>query len=287
MRLNSDITVPTKRSTVTESFNQIISDLTEAAALLPERPKILTRASKTAAYALLARVNLCLGNYSEALLFSNKCLKLYSRLLDFNTLSPGAEFIGLYNAEVLFHETFSSPSYITYNCIVDSNLISQYNDNDLRKTIFFKKNTTEGYAFKGNYNNLTNPIFCGLAVDELYLIRAECYARTGKISEAMDDINSLLKSRWSSSVNYSPLTAANAEEALNIILKERYKSLILRGTRWLDLRRLNLETSHRTTLKRKIGDQEYSLEPNSDQYAFPLPDDVVEQTGVKQNPGWK
>ncbi|MGN7720255.1 RagB/SusD family nutrient uptake outer membrane protein [Chitinophaga sp. 22620] len=287
MRLNSDITSPTHRSTVKETFDQIISDLTGAAALLPERPKTLTRASKTAAYALLARVNLYLGNYSEALAYSDNCLKLYSNLLNFNNLTPGQGFIGLYNTEVLFHASFSGTGYLTYNCIIDSNLVNLYNENDLRKTTLFLKNTTtEGYSFQGNYNNLPDPIFCGLAVDEIYLIRAECYTRIGKISEAMADINTLLKSRWEASAVYLPITAANTEDALSIILRERQKSLILRGTRWMDLRRLNLEAQFRVTLKRKIGDNEYTLEPNSYKYAFPLPDDIVEQTGVRQNPGW-
>ena len=49
--------------------------------------------------------------------------------------------------------------------------------------------------FKGSYNG-TLFAFTGLATDEIFLVRAECRARTGDINGAMDDLNRLLQQRW-------------------------------------------------------------------------------------------
>lgn len=293
LRLSSDISSASVRSTVQETYDRIIEDLLEAKELLPVSPVYLTRASKTAVFGLLARCYLSMGKYEEANTFSDSCLSLYSALLDFNDLSTSANFVGLFNKEVLFHNTIyggTSHNTITTNCRIDSGLVAQYDPNDLRREIFFKQNSDGTISFKGNYNNTATTLFFGLATDEMYLIRAECNARAGRVEEAMRDLNDLLRTRWrkdeSGQTTYVDQAVANADEALDLILAERKKELILRGLRWSDLRRLNQEERFKTTLTRTIGGQTYTLEPNSYKYTFPIPDDIIEMTGMPQNPGW-
>jgi hypothetical protein len=286
MRLNTDITIPSIRSTIKTTYDQIITDFVEAASLLPSRPLILTRGSRTSAFAMLARVNLYIGNYEDSQKYADECLTLYSKLLDYNIIPINNKFIGIYNDEVLFHANFSTTAYTSTQCLMNNNLVDSYDLNDLRKKVYFFKNTNNTYTFIGNYYKAVSPLFCGLATDEVFLTRAECYARTGKINEAMADLNALLKTRWNKSVTYPTMAANDAEDALNKILEERRKSLILRGTRWMDLRRLNSDPRFAIILTRTISGTTYTLEPNSYKYAFPIPDDIVEQIGVKQNPGW-
>lgn len=68
--LNSDDNLFPSRSPVSEVYDLIISDLTNASQLLPPKSvygqQDLGRASKGAAYSLLAKVHLTLGNYQEA-----------------------------------------------------------------------------------------------------------------------------------------------------------------------------------------------------------------------------
>jgi hypothetical protein len=122
----------------------------------------------------------------------------------------------------------------------------------------------------------------GLAVDEIYLIKAECRARAGDRDGAMDVLNTLLKARWKTGT-FVAYTAANADEALLIVLKERKKELLLRGLGWTDLRRLNREPKFAVTLQRKAGGVTYTLPPNDPRYAFPIPDIEIKLGGLAQN----
>lgn len=288
LRLSSDITMPSKRNTVKEVYEQILKDLNEAKNLLPDRPKILTRGSATAANALLSRVYLSMNDYDKAYLAADACLKRYSQLIDYNTILTSATFIGLYNAEVLFHANYTPTVAGLSTWRVDRSLVDLYAIGDLRKTRFYRLNAADGsYSFKGNYESRTDLLFCGLATDEIYLTRAECHARAGRLDEAMKDLNEVIIKRWDKTLSYNTITAANADEALTKILLERKKELIFRGVRWMDLKRLNKDARFAITLTRTVLGTTYTLEPNSYKYAFPIPDDVVQGAGLQQNPGWQ
>jgi hypothetical protein len=209
-------------------------------------------------------------------------LKLYDSLLDYNTLNTTTQYpVPLFNKEVIFHATLSNDLYAK-TVIVDTNLYKSYNVNDLRQKVFFKTNTNGGMRFVGTYTGGTGFIFfAGIATDELYLTRAECYARAGKITEAMNDLNTLMVKRWKTGT-FVPFTAATTSDAMKLILEERRKETIFRGLRWLDLRRLNSEGAN-ITLTRVVDGQTYTLIPNSPRYALPLPPDVISLTGMPQN----
>lgn len=286
LRLSSDITQVSTRSTLKATYEQIIKDLTEAVELLPNSQIILTRGSRCSAYALLARVYLCMEEYENSLIFASKSLEITNTILDYNTLQRNKTFIGRYPIEVLMHTNYTS-SIITSLCLIDSSFFATYNNNDLRKPLFFRINANGTIAFRGNYDSRTTPLFNGLTTSEVLLTRSECYARLNKTVEAMADLNILMKKRWDKLVSYPIFTATSSEDALKQILNERKKELILRGIRWMDLRRLNKDPRFAITLTRKVNGQTYTLEPNSYRYTFPIPDDIIDQTGIDQNPGWE
>ena len=122
----------------------------------------------------------------------------------------------------------------------------------------------------------------GICTSELYITRAECYARANEIDKAMKDLNDLLINRWKSG-SYIPYTAATKEEALEIILKERKKELVCRGLRWMDIRRLNQEGAN-ITITRKVGDQLYQLTPGDLRFTSQIPQVLVLDYGYVQNP---
>jgi len=163
---------------------------------------------------------------------------------------------------------------------IDSLLYQSYSDSDLRKTIFFKKNTGF-YTFKGSYEG-SNTMFSGLATDEVMLMRAECLARSGNAGAAIDVLNSLLITRWKSNY-FVPLTAIDAKDALAKILLERRKELLRRGFRWMDIKRLNKEGEN-IVMSRVVAGQTYTITANSLRYTFPIPDDIILLTGMQQNP---
>jgi hypothetical protein len=291
---NIDFKENVRRLTVEQTYTSIIDMVKEALPHLPVTPLHVTQPSQPAAHALLARVYLIMQRYEDALASANSALTLQSTLLDFSKLPTNMFFVGAFNAEVLYHDEMSSSEMNNLhgsNSLVEPALYNSFDADDLRKTIFFNQSSTTGnISFKGNYNNSNWQLFGGIANDEVYLIRAEAYARTGDATNAMKDLNDLLRTRWKKDDNgntfFTDLTAADAGEALLLVLAERKKELLYRGLRWADLRRLNQDPAFQVTLTRTVGGNTYTLEPNNYRYTFPLPTNVLELGGQKQTTGW-
>ena len=140
-----------------------------------------------------------------------------------------------------------------------------------------------GFTFKGNYNQSASNYFSGISTDEIFLIRAESFARKNLITEAMSDLNKLLITRWRSGT-YVNMSALNQADALTKILSERRKELLFRGKRWMDLRRLNMDISFAVTLTRNLNGVNFTLPPNDKKYVYPIPKNEVRLTGLVQNP---
>jgi tetratricopeptide (TPR) repeat protein len=286
LRLNADPNPVSVRANLQDTYNQILNDLQASVNLLPNAPLYKTRPSKPAAYALLAKYYLVKQDYANALKYADLCLNLYDSLLDYNTLNASATFpIPAFNKEVIFQATLQDDLYNIANVpFVDSALYRSYDNNDLRKKMFFKVNTGGQAIFCGYYTGgsaSSSRTFGGIATDEVYLTRAECYARAGNVSSAMNDLNKLMATRWKSGT-FVPFTAANTSEALALVLSERRKETLLRGLRWLDLRRLNSEGAN-ITLTRILNGQQYTLPPNDPRYVLPIPPDVIALSNMPQN----
>ncbi len=285
LRLTPDINAASTRSTVKETYDQILNDLNTAGKLTPAAFPTANRnrPSRTAVYACLARVYQSMGNYERAGAAADSALQLYNSLIDYNTVAVGTLPFKNNNAEAIFQSTFSGNAQVLIPligiAIIDSNLYRSYAPNDLRLTLYFK--LTGGLPGpRGGYGGSLFT-FSGLATDEVYLIRAECFARAGKTTEAMSDLNTLLAKRFSGV--FTPYTATDAADALNQVLTERRKELELRGgLRWMDLRRFNREGAN-ITLTRVLNGQTYTLPPKSPLYTLPIPPDVMTLGGIKQN----
>lgn len=283
LKLTSDTKWKTTRASLEQTYNQILGDLKESARLLPDHPVHPYRPSKAAAYALLARAYLSMRQYDSTYHYANLALQIKDDLLDYNSLSTSATYtFQLFNPEVIFHYHVGTFNYLTAAssyALVDSLLYQSYDNNDLRKKVFFRSKPG-GYSFKGSYGN--NYSFVGIATDEVFLMRAEALARNGDAQAAMDDLNTLLQTRWVTGT-FVPLEAADENEALDIILTERRKQLIFRSLRWMDIKRLNLEGAN-ISLKRFINGKLYELPPNDKRFALALPSDIIDMTGIPQNP---
>lgn len=283
LRLNSDFNEVSVRSDLKATYTQIIADLKEAVRTLALKPVHVIRPSKPAAYGLLARVYLAMRKYEQAGLYADSCLKLKPDLLDYNTLNPSATYpVPQFNAEVIFESYFPPAPPVSNNrAKIVPELYQMYAPNDLRKVVFFRTNTDGSRAFKGSYDP-NGALFSGVASDEMYLIRAECFARAGKVTEAMIDLNTLLRKRWKTGT-FTDFKAANTAEALNLILAERRKELLMRGLRWMDIKRLNREGGG-IILSRTINGKTYTLQPNDPRYALSIPEEIIELSKMVQNP---
>ncbi|HWZ15447.1 MAG TPA: RagB/SusD family nutrient uptake outer membrane protein [Mucilaginibacter sp.] len=282
LRVSSDPTIKSIRSTVQQTYDQITNDLVKASTMLPIRPMFLLQPSKPAAFAMLARVYLTMGNYNKALLYADSCLAINNNLLDFNTLNASSSNpIPEFNTETIFWIALRrTANMVPSRLVIDSNLYKSYDQNDLRKSIFFGQ-VGNSLTFKGSYDG-SQLMFSGLATDEIYLIRAECNARLGNTASSLDDLNTLMKNRWTAG-DFTPFTATTSAQALQLVLTERRKELIFRGLRWADLRRLNMDPNYAISLERNLNGQIYSLPPNDPKYVYPIPDQEIQISGIQQN----
>lgn len=289
LRMTSDFNVPSTRASNQQCYEQVISDTKASITLLPDYPLHVMRPSKGSAYGLLARCYLSMRDYKNALLYSDSCLQLNNQLMDYNGdpdiqgLSASYTF-KQFNKETIFYTEMSS-FFSIYKTNskgrIDTLLYNSYDSDDLRKACFFKMNADGYEQFKGSYTG-SLVCFSGIAVDEMYLIRAECNIRMGHIQEGQEDLNTLMYKRIRTGV-FQPYVFTTQENALKEVLLEREKELVMRGMRWIDIKRLNKEGDD-IVLERNIDGQIYTLQPNADFYALPLPDDIIKLTGMLQNP---
>lgn len=285
LRLKSDVSLQVGRSTVQETYDQIIEDLINAEELLPAQVEAKTRPGKQAASALLARVFLSMSDFDKAFEYADKALSLNNSLIDYNTIPDATVPFKQFNNEVIWQTLMGSSRIfnIDNNSLVDTLLYRSYDVNDLRRILFFGTGSNNRIYFKGTYaGQFTYSKFSGLSVDELYLTRAECYAQIGMIDKAMDDLNTLMKKRWKNNGTFKAFQATTKENALQQILIERRKELAFRNSRWTDLRRLNLHGAD-IRVKRFINGDTVTLLPNSLRYVYPIPKQELDFNPMPQN----
>lgn len=285
LRLTSDFNVKSVRSNLKDTYVQIINDLKDAVPLLPNLPIFPYRPSKCAAFGLLARTYLAMRQYHLAGLYADSSLQIDSNLLDYNTLDPSQAYpfssIQFSNPEDIMQTLCVDVDgdIFPWSALIDSSLYQSYDTNDLRKVIFFAQNSDGTASYHGSFGTWQN--YNGIATDEMYLIRAECSARQGDTKAAIDDLNTLLVKRWKAGT-FVPFSADNASDALKMILSERRKELVFRTLRFTDIKRLNKEGAN-IVQKRIIQGQTYTLLPNDPRYALPIPDKVIQLSGMQQN----
>lgn len=280
LRLDYDVNLLSKRSSLQQTYDRILTDLEEAGQLLSSNVQYKTRPSKEAVYALLGRVYLVMENYERAGYYADLALQIQPELVDYNKLNATGTFpIPKLNAEVIFQNVFSYGIFAASKLTVVPELFNDYDVRDQRRSMFFTTNAN-GMTFKGSYNGDKN-LFAGLATDEMYLIRAESAARSGSVLAALADLNFLRKNRWLGT--YTTVSISDPAAVLEYVLRERRRELLFRGLRWQDLRRLNKDSRFAKTLSRVVNGNTYILYPKDSRYVYPLDEEELRLSGIQQN----
>lgn len=280
--MESDINIKHERASLAKAYEVIINDLESAVLLLPGKTEFKTQPSQSAGYALLARVYLQIGEYEKAYKNADKALSALAGLMDYNTLNPQLAYpFGRFNQEVILETTMDNNVVVLGEARmrIDSLLYKSYGEGDLRKGLFYR-NVANGSVYKGSYKG-DMIMFTGLAADEVYLIKMECAARLGRITEAQEMLAFFVKQRWNKNI---PLPELNRPDILDEILLQRRQQLVFRGLRWSDLKRFNKE-GRIHQLQRVLNGKKYVLEPGSPKYALQIPPEVIERNSkIIQNP---
>lgn len=289
LKLDPGIDKLEQRSSLKDTYGRIISDLHSASTFLSETGRPVThlnRPSKPAVFALFARLYLDMRHYELAEAYADSTLAIYNALIDYKAVDTESAnpFMNL-TSETLFYTTQANvygfttfPGLNNLQATIDTNLIKLYEPDDLRFSIFYTERSPGEFYIKKGYS--TGYPFTGLATDEIFLIKAECAVRNGKVAEGIAVLNYLLENRYDTS--FEPIVVTDREDALHTVLLERRKELVWRALRWQDMKRLNRE-GHNLSIERRLNGKRYILPPNDPKYVFPIPDDEIALSGIRQN----
>ncbi|WP_186758380.1 RagB/SusD family nutrient uptake outer membrane protein [Echinicola salinicaeni] len=258
------------RSTNTEVYNQVVSDLKEAIDLLPNASlgeEDVYRASKGAAQALLARVYLYMSNYSEAETMATNAMVSFGLTDNGTGLLEAEDYVAGFstapNPESLFEVEIRSQDWNSTDGLnnsmcsllanvytgaqfiltVSDDLLASYEAGDVRLDTWAETEregtsgtfyrSTKWLGHKGDFlENL--PI---IRASELYLIRAEARYKTSNETGARADINALRSKRGLGN------TAASGTALMDLIMHENRVEFATEGHRWFDLKRNGMTIS--------------------------------------------
>ena len=275
---------PKARATVQEVYDLILSDLDKAIPSLPVKPILNPfRASKPAAYGLLARAYLYMGDYAKALKNADEALKLSSALLNYNTLVVNPEKLGLNmvnmpvprdNPESIYARTAPYSFGNTY-CVFPSQSLESIFDkeNDLRWQHIFDHSSQIYYTSPEPLYMPGWQINLGVTTPEIYLIAAECEARVGDPQRALDRLNTLRKNRL---IKYTPLASSDKSQILKWVLAERRREFAEVGLfRLIDLKRLSKDPENAVTFTRTLDGKTWTITPGDPRLVLPIPRKII------------
>lgn len=277
-------TAQTPRSTVAQTYAQIIDDLTKASTLLGDDNT--TRADRFSALAFLARVYLQQGDYARALAAANQVITTGNYRLNPSVL---AAFRNRNTSESIFeiqqndqnNAGTSNDGLTTFyaslpvngvsvgrgDIQVNNATVTSYAATDARRTELFylgvKGGGTRFYTAKWADFGANIPI---IRLAEMFLIRAEANLRIGSTTGATPatDLNAVRQR-----AGLAPIAAP----VLNDVLQERRLELAFEGLRIHDVKRLRQTTG--------------TFAWNSPKLLFPIPKREVDANpALTQNEGY-
>ncbi|SMC54866.1 RagB/SusD family nutrient uptake outer membrane protein [Pedobacter nyackensis] len=288
LRLKPGIDDLLPRSNLKDTYALILSDLIQSKELLTNDLSVNFRnePSKAAVFALLARIHLSMRDYNKAESYADSCMLIYKKLIDYNTVTANVTTpFNFFNDETIYQSTQINGyneviTTTTGQYTIRTELLDSYDDNDLRRTVFFVTHANGRVYKRRGYSGRANH-FTGLATNEIYLIKAECAARRSNVTIALKYLNDLLINRYKTD-SFIPRVGTIPAEVLQIVLTERKKELVRTGLRWSDLKRYNKEGAN-IKLTRVLNGVTYTLEPNDPRYIYPIPNDEIAYSGIEQN----
>lgn len=277
------------RASVEDVYNQVITDLQDAAAKLPEFAGN-ARATKYAAEAFLARVYMNMHDYENAAQMANDVIEsgqfnLVSTFNQaFNNVGNSPEDIfGIQqtaqsnagtnnNGIVTFYVTYPTgrgDAQIDGDLQDNSGYFSHFEAQDFRKAYVYVGESIQ--SIQGYYTSKWSAFYKTVPVvrlAEMYLTRGEANLRKGGAPvggvDPLDDINTVRERSAA-----SPLADVNGSD----FIEERFRELAFEGDRLWTLKRLQLDVD--------------GLPYNNQTLVLPIPQREIDvNKNLTQNPGY-
>lgn len=318
-----DLAARPKRVSNKVYYDELFADLAQAQTLLADvdanvnagfantRPKI----SLAAVHLLKARISLYAGLYDDAIAAATAGIPLAPALAN-----TQAAFSGMYNetalGEIIWNVQFdagqSGPTFLTYfatngrsyfrpalEIATFAGTTGLIRPADIRYSAYFATTgrvaaqpqalTLIKYRGKSSRSD-GNANFVAMKTAELYLIRAEAYAKGSPIREAlaMADLNAVRTARIA---GYVP-EALTGSALIDAIANERRREFVAEGHRFFDLKRTTRTINRGSTCG--TGNPAISpitrcvLNPTDREWTFPITERLINANpALEQNPSWK
>lgn len=269
------------RSSLSDTWAQVQSDLDSAYALLPNTINRVD-ASQNTVVALRARLHLYKQEWAQA---EADATQLINNSAAYHLIAPFNSWFAQQNAETIFQLQFSvqNPSSIysqmqipansgSYRYAPSQNLVNLLNDPTIgggRSALVAKQVQSGSTIWYGNlYTHNTDPAYV-LRISEQYLIRAEARAQQdANLGGALSDLNAV-RAR----AGIAPAADSTQAGLLLEIENERRAEFALEPFRWFDLAR----TGRAVTV----------LNVPSYELLFPIPaTELLLNPNLTQNPGY-
>jgi tetratricopeptide (TPR) repeat protein len=255
------------RSTVQEVYNAIVADAEKGAELMNQQRGV-QYASKEAAWALLSRAYMYIEDHDKTIDYSSRVISSGRFSLETAASFPSLFANAASGRETIFCIAFTNvDDYGKFGSIAsmifsDGNsgwgeefasqslrdTMSQHPD-DVRWSYIVPSKDANGnvrklngieiyyiskFSFQGGSPTLSSPIMFRLA--EMYLNRAEAYAKKGETANALNDLDEIRKNRNLQNALYNGQVPAG-QTLLDVVLKERRIELAFEGHRVFDVYR--------------------------------------------------
>jgi hypothetical protein len=270
------------KATVDQVYTQIIQDLTDAEANLPESGA-RTIATKKAAQALRAKVALYRGDWPNAISYATTVINSnnYSLVTPFEKLITDKQ-----NTESIFELDYSNvdPNELSAyfypttmggyyrvgpTAAITSLLEDENVGGDRSVMIAYHNGAVYGNRYRKATGNVKDDNYAIIRLAEMYLIRAEARANQDQLNEALEDLNTIRER-----ANVAPLAIANKQDLLLAIENERRVEFAFEPHRWFDLIRTG-----RAGAVLGVTDAR--------KYVFPIPGaEILANPNLAQNEGY-
>ena len=281
-----------QRSTLDQTYDQVLKDLQDAEQLLPDVLNRI-RATRRTVWALRARLHLYRGEWAKAEEYASKLIDITG---DYSLVKPFSAWFKnnvVATTESIFELEYSAinPSAIraqmqhpsnggTYRYAPNDRFVELLNNPEISGD----RNSLIGSVTQGGttiwfgdlYYRLpaTDPAYI-FRIAEMYLIRAEARSHQDKITEALADLNEVRKRANVAEVNF-----ATAGELLLAIENERRIEFAFEAHRWFDLSRTGRAETVLEALDPNTKVEPYELH-------FPIPITQIQlDKNLTQNEGY-
>ncbi|GAB3339006.1 hypothetical protein GCM10027299_51590 [Larkinella ripae] len=306
------------RATVKDVYAFIVSELQKSATLMTV-PRTSSYASATAANALLSRVYLYMNDNTNAIKYAD--LVITENRFALATPDQVPTFFTLeneQNKEVILaikhtlkddrawsslgSMLYTSPGGVGWGEVYASqdyqDLVNKY-PNDKRRTFLVRKLTAQGaqekrngidkvyvtkFSNQGGIATLSSPIL--LRLSEVYLNRAEAYAKTGAPDKAIADVNLIRRRAGLAGAElYTGTDLKGLATVLDVVLQERRLELAFEGHRAYDLYRNGRSLVRNYPGYHNTATGQQTVPADDKQVVHLIPEaEIVLNSNLKQNP---